>query len=79
MNQGTWPRPNSEGDPKDIEKLRLLYVEFDAVEAAIERAFGVQEAADLDERRAELLGDIKRMERERNDLEIPRGDPSASD
>jgi hypothetical protein len=67
MNQGTWPRPNSDGDPDKIEELRLLYVELDALEDALERAMAVREAIDLNLRRGAVLGKIKKMERERNE------------
>ena len=68
-NKGTWPRPNSDGDPDEIEKLRLLYVELDGLEIAIDNAMAVVEHEDLVGQRAKVLGQIKRMERERNDAE----------
>ena len=64
MNEGTWPR--AEQYPGD-EKLRLLYVELDSIEIAIVNAYFVVERKALVEKRAEVLGDIKKLERERHD------------
>jgi len=46
-----------------IEELEMLYVELDAVDDAMAGAYFVCEYHDLNLRRAELLGEIKRMER----------------
>lgn len=51
---------------KNDSKLQQLYVELDAVEVALNRAMFKVEAADLTKRRAELLGQIKKRERELN-------------
>jgi hypothetical protein len=66
MNKGTWPRPNSDGDPAEIEKLRLLYIELDGIDIAIENAMARVEHEALVIERAKVLGNIKRMERERD-------------
>ena len=55
-------------NPDSLERskldLRRLYVELDAVEIALDNAMVIVEAQDLNRRRAELLGDIKRLERQ---------------
>lgn len=78
-NQGTWPRPNSEGDPDKLEELRQLYVELDSIEIAIIESLTIVERNALVEKRAEVLGKIKRMERDREAMEFHRGDTSACD
>jgi len=44
--------------------LQHLYIEVDAVEEAMENALGRQEFDDLNKLRAELLGQIKELEKE---------------
>jgi hypothetical protein len=44
-------------------ELKQLYIELDAVEAAMEGAMFRQERKDLNTRRAALLGQIKSIER----------------
>lgn len=52
---------------KDDTELRNLYVELDAVDAALDVAMGVVEAATLRTVRAHLLGEIKKLERKHNE------------
>lgn len=54
----------NDDDRKNDPKLQQLYVELDAVEAALNRAMFRVEWASLDKRRGEILGDIKKRERE---------------
>jgi len=52
---------------KDLElELQCLYVELDAVDAALERALDVYTYADLKKCQAEILGQIKLTERKRH-------------
>lgn len=53
--------------PTTEEKLRSLYVELDSVELALDMAMWVMEADALKEQRSEILGEIKQLERQRND------------
>jgi hypothetical protein len=45
------------------EELNSLYVELEAVEEAFQRSFGREEAKQLNKRRGEILGKIKKLER----------------
>jgi hypothetical protein len=55
--------PNRESDPE----LQALYVELDAVEIALEYSMFRVTSAALRKRRGELLGKIKKLEREYNE------------
>jgi len=56
-----------DGHDKDMAcQLNQLYVELDAVEDALTHAMFRVASRDLYNRRAELLGKIKKLERKRN-------------
>lgn len=52
---------------KDDTKLQELYVELDGVEYAMNRAMFHKTWQELNGRRAALLGQIKELERQKND------------
>lgn len=64
MNKRQTPLPDDER--KNDPKLQQLCVELDGVEVAMDRAMFRVEWAALNKRRSELLGDIKKRERELN-------------
>jgi hypothetical protein len=52
--------------PNNDEALAALYVELDGVDIAIKNAMWTVEAYMLNQRRAEILGEIKNRERRKH-------------